>query len=86
VTEVLFEGGDIEGPCVFTLRQLEQKLAEIAGSGPNGFTAIKKRKDIDRALPRLAVAAYLTEAFGYDRIELTARELESGLVIETWLR
>jgi exopolyphosphatase/pppGpp-phosphohydrolase len=79
---VLFAPGELEGR-VFTLRQLKQKLTEVAGSGPDGFPALKKRKDIDRALPRLVVAAYLMEAFGYDRIELTARELGTGLIIET---
>jgi len=78
---VLFAPGELEGR-VFTLRQLKQKLTEVAGSGPDGFPALKKRKDIDRALPRLVVAAYLMEAFGYDRIELTARELGTGLIIE----
>ena len=82
---VLFEPRELEGR-VFTLQQMKQKLAAISRSGPDGFADLNKTKDIDRALPRLVVAAYLTEAFGYDRIELTARELGSGLIIEAGSR
>jgi hypothetical protein len=85
MADALFDAGEAEGR-VFTLGQLKAKLAEIADGGPSGFTALKRTKDIDRALPRLVVAAYLTEAFGYDRIELTARELGAGLIIEAGLR
>ena len=42
----------------------------------------KKKNIIDRALPRLVVAASLTEEFGYSRLELTERELGTVLIIE----
>ena len=42
------------------------------------FKALKKTKDIDRALPRLVVAVSLMEAFGYAQLELTERELGAG--------
>ena len=38
----------------------------------------RQTKDIDRALPRLVVAAVLTEAFGYSQIELTAGNSAPG--------
>ena len=81
MVDVLFEPAALEGRVV-TLQELQRKLHEITTSGATGFQALKTRKDIDRALPRLAVAAFLTEQFGYARIELTARELGAGLIIE----
>ena len=51
-------------------------------AGPGAYAQLKLTKNIDRALPRLVVAAYFTEAFGYSRIELTRRELGTGLIIE----
>jgi hypothetical protein len=50
------------------------------------FRVLKKKTDIDRALPRLVVAAFLTDALGYSRLELTERELGSGLIIEAGLK
>jgi hypothetical protein len=47
---------------------------------------LKKKKDIDRALPRLVVAAILTEELGYSRLELTETELGSGLIIEAGMK
>jgi exopolyphosphatase / guanosine-5'-triphosphate,3'-diphosphate pyrophosphatase len=67
------------------LAVLQQKVDEIAGADARAFAALEKRKDIDRALPRLVVAATLAESFGYDGIELTARELGTGLIIEAGL-
>lgn len=81
MADVLFEPAEVEGR-VFTLQELKRKLHEITTSGVNAFQALKKRKDIDRALPRLVVAASLIEEFGYSRIELTQRELGAGLIIE----
>ena len=75
----MFDPGDIDGR-VFTLQQLVQRLDQIRRASPSDFDALKKRTDIDRALPRLVVAAFLTELFGYDRLELTARELGTGLI------
>ena len=79
--EVLFEPGALEGR-VLTLQQLRARLAQITASGPTGFTMLKKKKDIDRALPRLVAAEFLTGAFGYSSLELTERELGAGLIIE----
>jgi hypothetical protein len=81
MAEVLFEPAQVEGR-VFTLQVLEQKLGEITSGGANGFRALEKKKDIDRALPRLVVAATLAREFGYSQLELTERELGTGLIIE----
>ena len=81
MAEVLFEPAVLEGR-VFTLQELKQKLRQITTSGAREFQLLKKKKDIDRALPRLVAAATLTEAFGYSRLELTERELGAGLIIE----
>jgi exopolyphosphatase/pppGpp-phosphohydrolase len=85
MAEGLFEPASVEGR-VFTLQELKQKLHAIASSGTSEFQALKQKTDIDRALPRLVVAAALTEAFGYSRIELTERELGTGLIIEAHSR
>jgi hypothetical protein len=85
MADVLFEPGDIDGR-VFTLQQLQQRLDHIRRASPSDFDALKKRTDIDRALPRLVVAAFLTELFGYDRFELTARELGTGLIVEAGMK
>ena len=85
MADVLFPPAPTEGR-VFTLQDLKGKLQEIIAGGTKAFAALKKSKDIDRALPRLAAAAYLTDAFGYSRLELTERELGSGLIIEVGLR
>jgi hypothetical protein len=81
MAEVLFEPAGIEGR-VLTLQELKDRLRQIAGLGVGEFLALKKRQDIDRALPRLVVAAFLTEEFGYAGLELTERELGTGLIIE----
>jgi exopolyphosphatase/pppGpp-phosphohydrolase len=85
MADVLFEPAEIEGR-VFTLEDLKQKLHQITSFRAGEFQAFKKKKDIDRALPRLVVAAVLTEAFGYSRLELTGRELGTGLIIEAGLK
>ncbi len=85
MADMLFEPGVIEGR-VFTLRELKQKLHQIATSGAKEFQVLKNRKDIDRALPRLVVAASLTEQFGYSRLELTERELGTALIIEAGMK
>ena len=85
MADVLFEPADYEGR-VFTLQELKQKLHQIMTSGAEDFSALKKKQDIDRALPRLVVAACLTEEFGYSRLELTERELGAGLIIEAGLK
>ena len=81
MSEVLFDLADVEGR-IFTLPALQQKLREVTSSGAAGFRALKKKKDIDRALPRLVVATTLLEEFGYPRLQLTDRELGTGLIIE----
>ena len=84
MAEVLFPTGPVEGR-VFTLQALETRLQEIA-SNRDDFARLKKIKDIDRALPRLVVAATMMRLFGYPQVELTARQLGSGLVIEAGLK
>lgn len=81
MAEILFEPAELEGR-VLTREELRRKLEQITTGGTDAFQALKKKKDIDRALPRLAVAVALTEEFGYAAIELTARELGAGLIIE----
>jgi exopolyphosphatase/pppGpp-phosphohydrolase len=85
MAELLFPSAPTEGR-VFTLAELQRKLQEIMASGTSAFRALKKTKDIDRALPRLAAAVYLTEALGYTRLELTERELGAGLIIEAGMK
>jgi hypothetical protein len=77
----LFAPGDVEGR-VLTLQQLRDRLGRITASGPSGFETLKQTKDVDRALPRLVAAEFLTGAFGYASLELTDRELGTGLIIE----
>ena len=81
MAELLFPPAETEGR-VFTREALERRVEEIAALPPADFEALKRSKDIDRALPRLVVAATLAEAFGYAELELTARELGTGLIIE----
>ena len=79
--DVLFEPGTIEGR-VLSLDELKRRLHQITTATASEFQALKKKPDIDRALPRLVVTVVLTEAFGYAALELTARELGAGLIIE----
>ena len=81
MVDVLFDAGKVDGR-VFTLRQLKDRLNKLTAAGPSGLEALQQVKDIDRALPRLVAAVTLVEAFGYSSIELTDRELGSGLIIE----
>jgi hypothetical protein len=79
--EVLFSSAELEGRVV-SLEELKRALDGIVRASAEEFSALKSRKDIDRALPRLVVAATLAEMFGYSAIVLTDRELGSGLIIE----
>ena len=81
----LFEPAAVEGR-VFTLGQLQRRLQQITTLGPAAFTALKKTKDIDRALPRLVAAVAVAEEFGYAELILTERELGAGLIIEAVLK
>ena len=85
MAEVLFPPAETEGRA-FTREELKQKLDEIAAFGAEEFLALKQQEDIDRALPRLVVAATLAEEFGYAGFELTARELGTGLIIEAGMQ
>ena len=85
MAEVLFPAADSEGR-VFMREDLEHRLDEIAASSSAEFEALKRKEDIDRALPRLVVAATLAEEFGYAAFELTARELGTGLIIEAGMQ
>ena len=84
MADVLFPPAPLEGR-VFTLRELQQRLHQITTSRDE-FQVLRKKKDFDRALPRLVVAASLTEEFGYSRLELTGRELGTGLIIEAGIK
>ena len=83
MAEILLPRAPTEGR-VLTLQVLQQRLREIA-SQPGDFERLKKTEDIDRALPRLVAAAVFAEAFGYSQIELTGRQLGTGLIIEAGL-
>jgi exopolyphosphatase/pppGpp-phosphohydrolase len=83
--EVLFTPGAVEGR-VLSLEELKRRLHPITTSSASEFQALKQKPDIDRALPRLVAAVVLTEAFGYTGLELTARELGAGLIIEAGTR
>jgi predicted signal transduction protein with EAL and GGDEF domain len=86
MAEVLFPpAAEAEGR-VFTREELARKLDQIAGLPPEEFETLKQQEEIDRALPRLVVAAALAEDFGYAALELTARELGTGLIIEAGLQ
>jgi len=82
---VLFDDAEADGRS-FPLADLKRRLHEIETSGAAGFAALKQKKDIDRALPRLVVAVTLAEAYGYPELLVTARELGTGLIIEAGLR
>ena len=82
---LFFEPAETEGR-VLALADLKRKLHEIETSPADAFAALKQKKDIDRALPRLVVAVTLGEAFGYPELLLTARELGTGLIIEAGMK
>jgi len=85
MVDVLFEPGAIEGR-VLSLDELKRKLHQITTSSAGDFQTLRQKPDIDRALPRLVAAVVFTEAFGYSGIELTARELGAGLIIEAGVK
>jgi Ppx/GppA phosphatase family len=84
MTDVLFPPAELEGR-ILGIDALRDKLREVATMSPDAFEALKNKKDIDRALPRLVVAVSMMEAFGYTQLELTERELGAGLIIEAGL-
>lgn len=85
MAEVLFPGVATEGRFL-SRSELADKLEAIAVRGPDAFQALAQTPEIDRALPRLVVAVTLVEVFDYSGIELTARELGAGLIIEAGMR
>ncbi len=85
LAEVLFPPANTEGRII-SRGELFDKLEEIAGATPEEFESMKRVRDIDRALPRLVVAALLVDTFGYAGIELTERELGTGLIIEAGMQ
>jgi exopolyphosphatase/pppGpp-phosphohydrolase len=85
MAQVFFPSPD-RGSRVFTLDTLKQKLREVTAMSAERFAALKKTKDIDRALPRLVVAVFLLESFGYSQLEVVDRELGAGLIIEAGIK
>jgi len=85
MVDILFEPAPVEGR-ILTLQELKQKVQQITTGSPADFRELKRRKDIDRALPRLVVAAFLVEEFRYSQLELTERELGTGLIIEAGMK
>jgi exopolyphosphatase/pppGpp-phosphohydrolase len=85
MVDVLFEPAPLEGR-VLTPEELKRRLRQITVPGNREFQVLRKRKDFDRALPRLVVAVSLLEEFGYSRLELTDRELGTGLIIEAGIK
>jgi hypothetical protein len=84
MAEVLFE--PVNDGHTFTLAQLKAKLDSIVAAGAADFARLKATEDIDRALPRLVTAVTLMEAYGYSEMQLTSRQLGTGLIIEAGLR
>jgi exopolyphosphatase/pppGpp-phosphohydrolase len=84
MADVLFDGAS-EGR-VFTRQQLADRLRGITSLDAEGFARLKQTEDIDRALPRLVVALWAMDAFGYPELQLTARELGTGVIIEAGLQ
>jgi exopolyphosphatase/pppGpp-phosphohydrolase len=82
---VLFDSDAVEGR-ILTLSQLRERLNRITLGGPSAFAALKTTAEIDRALPRLVAAEFFADAFGYAALELTDRELGSGLIIEAGMK
>ena len=85
MAKVLFPGDDVEGR-VFTRDELQQRLDAVSSLDAPGYEKLLKTDDIDRALPRLVVALWALDAFGYSELELTSRELGAGLIIEAGRR
>lgn len=85
MTEVLFDGMPVEG-SELTVPVLKARLERVTSMTREQFEALKKEKDIDRALPRLVSAVFFAEAFGYPALQLTGRELGVGLIIEAGLK
>ena len=85
MVDVLFGGGETEGR-VLASEALRRRLTEIEMLDPGEFQRLKATKDVDRALPRLVVAQFLVDTFGYAQLELTRRELGTGLIIEAGRR
>jgi hypothetical protein len=85
MAQVLFPPAETEGR-VLPLEALLRAQHEIVDSSAEAFAALKRRQHVDRALPRLVVAATLTAELGYGALELTARELGAGLIIEAGMR
>ena len=83
MANALFEPAAVEGR-VLTLAQLKQKMRAIATAPTAEFVTLKKQKDIDRALPRLVVAA-ADGGLRVSQLLLTERELGVGLIIEAGL-
>jgi hypothetical protein len=63
MVEVLFEPAETEGR-VFSREELRRRLDEIVALRGEALEALEQKRDIDRALPRLVIAATLPEAFG----------------------
>ena len=83
MAKVLFK--EVPDGHVFTLAELKTRLDAIAADR-FGFGPLRMMDDIDRALPRLAVAVELMETFGYNELMVTSRQLGAGLIIEAGLR
>lgn len=83
MAEVLFEA--VPDGHVFSRAELKARLEAIAAA-PADFAALKRRADIDRALPRLVVAVEVLEAFDYRELSVTSRQLGAGLIVEAGLR
>jgi hypothetical protein len=71
---------------VFTLAELKARLDAIAALEAYAFAGqIMLQDSMDRALPRLVTAVSLMEAFGYSEMQVTSRQLGTGLIIEAGL-
>ena len=84
MAEVLFK--PVPDGHVFTLDELKARLDAIAALPDAEVKAFNAIEDLDRALPRLVTAVTAMEALGYREMQVTSRQLGTGLIIEAGLR
>jgi exopolyphosphatase/pppGpp-phosphohydrolase len=84
MAEVLFR--EVPDGHVLRLAELKTRLDAIANLAASDVQAFNATEDLDRALPRLVTAVTMMEALGYDAMQVTSRQLGTGLIIEAGLR
>jgi len=77
---------DSEKTQVLTLKTLLSKCGEYEKMTAKEFSELKSKPNADRALPRLVVASFFAQKWGYSEMTVVERELGVGLLIERALR